>query len=129
MIAIRLDSPVPLGEQLVDGLRQLIAAGTLTPGDELPPVRQLAADLGVNLNTVARAYRELEQEGLAAPSRGRGTRITADRTARRGVVEDLKSRLRTLFAEGKLAGLDARAMQTLAAAAMAEFWPDPPPAS
>ncbi len=79
MIEISLDSPVPLGDQLVAGIRHLIAAGTLRPGDELPPVRQLAADLGINLNTVARAYRELEAAGLAVAARGRGTRVTSSR--------------------------------------------------
>ena len=54
----------PIYRQIVDQLRQLLAAGTLRPGDPLPSVRQLAADLGVNLNTVAIAYRELAGEGL-----------------------------------------------------------------
>ncbi|MCE9618479.1 MAG: GntR family transcriptional regulator [Planctomycetes bacterium] len=77
MLEISLDSPIPLGDQIVAGIRHLIASGQLKLGDELPPVRQLASDLGVNLNTVARAYRELETSGLAVAARGRGTRVTA----------------------------------------------------
>ena len=69
MLSVRLDSPVPIGEQILAGIRALIALGTLNPGDELPPVRQLAGDLGVNLNTVARAYRALESDGLVRTAR------------------------------------------------------------
>ncbi len=69
----------PIYRQIVDQLRQLVAAGTLQPGDPLPSVRQLAADLGVNLNTVAIAYRELAGEGLVEIKHGRGARVTAAR--------------------------------------------------
>jgi len=72
----------PIYRQIVDQLRQLIAAGTLRPGAPLPSVRQLAADLGVNLNTVAIAYRELASEGLVEIKHGRGARVTADRQQR-----------------------------------------------
>ncbi len=69
----------PIYRQIVDQLRQLIAADTLQPGDPLPSVRQLAADLGVNLNTVAIAYRQLAGEGLVEIKHGRGARVTAAR--------------------------------------------------
>jgi len=69
----------PIYRQIVDQLRQFIAAGTLRAGDALPSVRQLAADLGVNLNTVATAYRELAGEGLVEIKHGRGALVTADR--------------------------------------------------
>ncbi len=72
----------PIYRQIVDQLRQLIAAGILQPGDPLPSVRQLAADLGVNLNTVAIAYRELAGEGLVEIKHGRGARVTAAREHR-----------------------------------------------
>ena len=55
-----LDNPVY--EQVADQVRQLVASGALSPGTALPSVRQLAGDLGVNLNTIARAYRLLEGE-------------------------------------------------------------------
>ncbi|MEW6278583.1 MAG: GntR family transcriptional regulator, partial [Candidatus Eremiobacterota bacterium] len=73
MIRIQVDSTVPLVEQLQQELRRAIARGEVGPGDPLPPVRQLAADLGINWNTVARAYRALELEGLVSTARGRGT--------------------------------------------------------
>jgi DNA-binding transcriptional regulator YhcF (GntR family) len=71
------DSPVPPYEQVRLRIAELAAAGALAAGTKLPPVRQLAADLGLAANTVARAYRELEQAGLVE-TRGRaGTVITA----------------------------------------------------
>jgi DNA-binding transcriptional regulator YhcF (GntR family) len=76
---IRLDpdSPVPPYEQVRMRIAELAASGALPAGAKLPPVRRLAGDLGLAANTVARAYRELEQAGLVE-TRGRaGTVITA----------------------------------------------------
>lgn len=63
-ITIDRDLETPVYSQVARQVRQLIAAGALTPGSTLPSVRRLAVDLGVNLNTVARAYRLLEEEGF-----------------------------------------------------------------
>ena len=67
-----------LFRQIAEQVKQLIAAGQLKPGDRLPAVRQLAQDLGINQNTVLRAYLELEQEGITISRRGGGTIITAE---------------------------------------------------
>ena len=67
------ESPVPIYVQIEEQVRALIAAGQLRPGDQLPTIRQLAVDLGVNYNTVARAYLELERAGVITTQRGRGT--------------------------------------------------------
>lgn len=66
MLTITIDRGLddPVYEQVAAQLRRLVASGALRPGDSLPPVRQLARDLGVNLNTIARAYRLLEGEGF-----------------------------------------------------------------
>ena len=69
--------PTPPFEQLRRQLAGLIAAGVLGPGDRLPPLRQLAADLGLAVGTVARSYRELELAGLVHARRGGGTRVLA----------------------------------------------------
>lgn len=66
---------VPPYEQVRRRLHDLITAGTLPDGERLPPVRQLAGDLGLAAGTVARAYKELEQEGLVTTRRGAGTRV------------------------------------------------------
>ena len=67
----------PLYAQLERGLRASIAAGRLRPGDQLPTVRQLAVDLRVNANTVARVYADLERAGVLETRRGVGSFISA----------------------------------------------------
>jgi GntR family transcriptional regulator len=67
----------PIYAQLERGLRAAIATGRLGPGDQLPTVRQLAVDLQVNANTVARVYSELERAGVIETRRGIGSFITA----------------------------------------------------
>jgi GntR family transcriptional regulator len=74
---VRLDfrGREPIYLQIVAQVKHLIAAGALKPGDQLPTVRQLATDLRVNFNTVARAYRLLDDEGVISTQQGRGTYI------------------------------------------------------
>lgn len=126
MLVIRLDSPVPLGEQILIGLRSLIAREKLGPGDELPPVRQLASDLGINLNTVARAYKELEREGLVSSVRGRGTRITSSASARQGhggsVREGVRSQIERAISDAKLGGMTQDEVEALMREMVGEFW-------
>jgi DNA-binding transcriptional regulator YhcF (GntR family) len=82
-IKIDADSAVPPYEQVRLRIAELAAGGVLAAGAKLPPVRQLAGELGLAANTVARAYRELEQAGLVE-TRGRaGTLVTAAGDARR----------------------------------------------
>lgn len=77
VLALDPDDPTPPYEQVRRQLADLITAGQLGPGDRLPPLRQLAGDLGVAVGTVARTYRELEHEGLLTSRRGGGTRVAA----------------------------------------------------
>ncbi len=72
-IDFRSDQPIYL--QVVEQIQQLILQGDLQPGDQLPTVRQLATDLRVNFNTIARAYRFLDEAGLISTQQGRGTYI------------------------------------------------------
>src|SRR5579872_879620 len=74
--ALDLHSGVPVYRQLIDQVRAGIASRTLTAGDQLPTVRQLAVDLEINPNTVMRAYRELELGGLLETHQGTGTFIS-----------------------------------------------------
>jgi len=76
-IAIDLTSKVPIYVQIIDQIKHMIASGVLLPDDQLPTVRQLATDLRVNFNTIARAYRMLDDEGLISTQHGRGTYILA----------------------------------------------------
>lgn len=66
-------SDLPIYEQVVQQIRQMISAGELKPGESLPPVRQLASQLGVAANTIARAYQELANQDLIAGNRRRGS--------------------------------------------------------
>jgi DNA-binding transcriptional regulator YhcF (GntR family) len=75
-LTVETASPVPPYEQVRSQLAQLIHNGVLKPGERLPPVRQLAADLGLAVGTIARAYRELELSGQVHTRRGGGTRVT-----------------------------------------------------
>ena len=79
-----LHSGVPVYRQIVDQVRGAIAAGALCAGDQLPTVRQLAVDLEVNPNTVVRAYRELEYNGLLETHQGTGTFISDQKIPRSG---------------------------------------------
>jgi GntR family transcriptional regulator len=94
----------PIYAQVAEEIRALIARGELTEGAQLPPVRQLAADLGVNLNTIATAYRELQGEGLLSIRHGAGATV-ASRTARDKSEEELRKPLRAALTGLVLAGL------------------------
>jgi GntR family transcriptional regulator len=85
---LRLDlhSGVPVYRQIIDQVYGGIASGSLAIGDQLPTVRQLAVDLSINPNTVARAYREMELGGLLETHQGTGTFISTQKM-RGGVVE------------------------------------------
>jgi GntR family transcriptional regulator len=75
---MRIDprSGVPFYRQIIDQVKYGVARGVLKPGNQLPTVRQLAVDLSVNPNTVARAYQELEIRGIVATQMGTGTFIS-----------------------------------------------------
>lgn len=75
---IRLDfrSDVPLYIQIVEQMRELIERREIQPGQQLPTVRALATELRINFNTVARAYRILDEAGLISTQRGRGTFVS-----------------------------------------------------
>jgi GntR family transcriptional regulator len=74
-IEINFQTHIPIYIQVMDQIKGQLAAGVLNPGDQLPTVRQLAADLRVNFNTIARAYRLLDEAGIISTQHGRGTFI------------------------------------------------------
>ena len=75
-ITVDSESSVPIYIQIEDSINSLIAAGQIQPGEQLPTIRELAADIRVNLNTVARAYFELDKEGVITTQRGKGTFVS-----------------------------------------------------
>ncbi|HEY3989425.1 MAG TPA: GntR family transcriptional regulator [Acidobacteriaceae bacterium] len=86
LFRLNLESGVPVYRQIIDQVRAGMASGSLAAGDQLPTVRQLAVDLAINPNTVARAYRELELGGLLETHQGTGSFISAQKI-RRGDAE------------------------------------------
>lgn len=76
-LEVDVESGVPIYMQLVDRIKQMVASGQLQPGEQLPTMRQLAADLRINYNTVGRAYLLLDQEGVISTQQGRGTYVAS----------------------------------------------------
>lgn len=103
LIHISTADGVPIYLQVVNQIKYLVAAGRLTAGEELPPIRVLANELLVNPNTIARAYRELEVAGIVEKRRTAGTYITDQGSplARRERVKILTERIDTLVAEAQ----------------------------
>jgi len=107
MFHIRPESGEPIYVQLIRQIKHAVAAGTLQTGTQMPTVRQLAGDLVINPNTVARAYRDLYQEGVLECTQGRGTFV---KRAPSILVEAEKARrlqsfLDQLIAEARLLGI------------------------
>ena len=101
-LRIDLNSTIPVYRQIVDGLRILLVNAELNAGDQMPPVRRLALDLGVHFNTVAEAYRTLAEEGWLDIGRRSGARVVARTSPRKAAPETEESfrrRLRELVAE------------------------------
>ncbi len=80
MFLLNLQSKLPINEQIQSQIRRYIEAGVLSPGDRLPSVRQLASENGINPNTVARAYAELEKSGYVYNLPKKGVYVAESRT-------------------------------------------------
>lgn len=106
-VELRVESSIPAYRQICDAMRRHLVEGTLVPGQRLPPVRQLAVDLGVNFNTVAEAYRLLADEGWLELRRGRGAVVLDRRRPRQPDqprIASLLERVGQLAAELQSAG-------------------------
>jgi len=116
----------PITEQIRSQIRMLISRGVLRPGDQLPTVRQLAADLRINFNTVARAYRLLEEDGLISVQHGRGTFVLtpASPQAKASLKRDtLRLLARQLAAQAREMGFTAEEV----VAALRRAWQEDEP--
>jgi GntR family transcriptional regulator len=94
----------PIYQQVVDEIKALIARGELEERSSLPPVRQIAADLGVNQNTIAFAYRQLQKEGLIRVKHGSGAVVVSRVLAKRD-QERAHEQLQAVLTDLVLAGL------------------------
>lgn len=109
-IHISTTDGVPIYQQIVNQVKYLVAAGRLAPGEELLPIRVLAEQLTVNPNTVARAYRELEAEGVVEKRRTAGTYVSSagPRLSRRERLRIVTERIDALLAEARQLDIDVR---------------------
>ncbi len=108
---IRVDpaSSVPIFEQLAASIRREALDGTAAAGDRLPPARELAESLGINVHTVLHAYQQLRDEGLVELRRGRGAVLTGQVATLAG----LESHVHALVAEARRLGVPAQTLTTL----------------
>lgn len=116
MINFHLDvrSGVSPYMQLVHQVRQALRLGLLSVGDQLPTVKEVVAKLAINPNTVLKAYRELEHEGLVAPRPGVGTFVTRALTDDSlAAHEPLRRELQNWLAKAQRAGLDGDSIEAL----------------
>jgi GntR family transcriptional regulator len=100
--------------QLIQQVRRAMRLGLLAEGDQLPTVKDVVAKVAINPNTVLKAYRELEYEGLVAPRPGVGTFVTRTLTDQSlAAHEPLREELRAWLAKARAAGLDAESIEAL----------------
>ena len=106
----------PVYVQIARRIRSAIGAGSLRSGAPLPPVRSLASDLGLNLNTVARAYRMLEDEGFVEIRSRTGVVVAAPAArAHPETKESLRQRLQEILARMRQVGLRTKEIERIAA--------------
>jgi len=115
MIQFHLErSGVPAYLQIVQQVRQAVRLGVLRPGDQLPTVKEVVGSLTINPNTVLRAYRQLDLEGLVEGRRGVGTFVSADAgPPPPDDAKDLRQALQRWLTRARAAGLDDDAIATL----------------
>jgi GntR family transcriptional regulator len=107
-------SGLPPYLQIVRQVRQALRLGLLRQGDQLPTVKEVVSRLAINPNTVLKAYRELEHEGLAAPRAGVGTFVTrSTSTESIAAIEPLRRDLQRWLTKARSVGLDDEAVEAL----------------
>lgn len=124
MAAFQIDplSRIPLYEQLKKQVLKLGALGLLDPDEPMPSVRQMAADLGINPNTVQKAYRELEREELIFTVPGKGSFLASTETHVEKVKSEISNQLKELMFSAKEAGFSDEDFQQLFEAALTDIY-------
>ncbi len=118
-------SGVPLYLQLIEQVKRAVALGTLAAGEQLPTVKSLAIDLTINPNTVARAYRDLERDGVIETSPGRGSFVRGDRDGevKRAAGDVAQAILGDAIREVKALGVDQEQVSTIFARELSRWFP------
>jgi GntR family transcriptional regulator len=120
-------SGVPIYQQIVEQVKRSVALGILQAGEQLPTVKQLALDLTINPNTVARAYRDLERDSVIETAPGRGSFVRADGaldSARSAASDVARDALALAFREAKSVGLSRRDVRDLIDTALDRWFPE-----
>lgn len=123
MIQFHLDpaSGVATYLQIVQQVKEGLRLGTIDVGDQLPTVREVVADLAINPNTVAKAYRELEREGLVVARQGRGTFVASTLApASLSHYDELREQLERWLAAADAVGLDEESIKALISSTLRE---------
>ncbi len=113
MITIDYKSRVPIYDQITGGIIRLKALGVLKAGDKLPSVRAMAIDLGINPNTVQRAYNILEADGVIYSVAGKGSFISDDNKAADAILSAAKNTFRQAVEQARQAGLDEATLKRM----------------
>lgn len=108
-------SQVPIYQQLTEGVKKAVAKGVLQPGEKLPSVRELSVRITVNPNTIAKAYQELEREGIIETLRGRGTFVASRDTVKNEETKRqiVKEMLDKILVEAFYMGMEERELLAL----------------
>jgi GntR family transcriptional regulator len=120
-------SGVPIYLQVIEQIKRSVAVGILQPGEQLPTVKQLALDLTINPNTVAKAYRDLERDGVIETAPGRGSFVRGNGVAEstKAAASDLaREALESAVREAKSVGLNRTEVRNLAEAALDRWFPE-----
>jgi len=114
-------SGVPIYLQVIEQIKRSVALGVLAAGEQLPTVKQLALDLTINPNTVSKAYRELERDGVIETAPGRGSFVRSNgvsETTKAAATDVARDAIAAAVREAKSIGLSADEIRSLASAAI-----------
>lgn len=117
LTSIKMDGDLPVYKQIENGVQFAIASGRLSSGDRLPPVQKLAAELGINFNTVTKAYRDLSVMGLVTTQRGVGSYVAkgAEARCRAACRKQVGERLHEVVSEARAAGMTKKDIRNVMA--------------
>ncbi|HZU00072.1 MAG TPA: GntR family transcriptional regulator [Ktedonobacteraceae bacterium] len=125
-LQVNMRSNVPIYVQLIEQIQHALEVGTLSPGDTLPSVRELAGELSIAPNTIVKAYNELQRMGFIESRAGKGTVVLgkAGEMVRARQQEALLERLRTLVHDASKLGVSAEALRVQFEQAVEQFFPE-----
>ena len=127
VLSVDARSGVPIYLQLIEQIKRSVALGVLKPAERLPTVKQLALDLTINPNTVARSYRDLERDGVIETSPGRGSFVRGDgaQASMKAAAGDVaQTALEAAVREAKSLGLSRQDTTTLIDGLLDRWFPE-----